>query len=439
MSRCAQTIMTTVLVVCCIGMPTPGLAAPPLTAAQQRIVERIARAAARTQVIADIRDLPLGRGASVGQWIDRNPDLDRALRLWARDLPAHGHPRIYSDGVCEVDVRVLPDAIVSKCREWLDAYPSTANKIDLTRRRLDSAAQSWPWIWATGRATLPRQRRASHPEGWESVSPAGVDRARDAAIRDALAALRSEVGRLTLGDGRRLDDFLNTSDAIGHAVQIGLERAADVQVEYEADQVAVATARVDVVDLVRLLTRAHEEHYSGSAIQVADFRAMATRVGRGMISGTGLATAPADATAQSQYAPIEYNAPKWAGNTIEAAGRFVSPAATEVTGTLRIEAARLDAIDNLRRQIMSLAIQQDVTVAQFAAIHGELKPDIVLFLSGARIVGRPRLLGDGITEVRVELPMHRLWEIVRRKMALEEVEPPQSSDSTNPTRKTEHA
>jgi hypothetical protein len=59
-------------------------------------------------------------------------------------------------------------------------------------------------------------------------------------------------------------------------------------------------------------------------------------------------------------------------------------------------------------------------------------------LNGARVVTAPVALPAGGVEVKVELPLRRLWEIVRRGMKLEEVEPPPAaSDATAPASPTE--
>jgi len=53
----------------------------------------------------------------------------------------------------------------------------------------------------------------------------------------------------------------------------------------------------------------------------------------------------------------------------------------------------------------------------------------VLFLSGARPTARATPLPEGGVEVPVELPLGRLWEIVRRAMTLEEAEPPTATSA----------
>ena len=97
--------------------------------------------------------------------------------------------------------------------------------------------------------------------------------------------------------------------------------------------------------------------------------------------------------------------------------------------TAQERAARLDGIDKLRRKVEQLVIQEGATVSEFLAYHQDLKDDVVLFLSGARPKGQPRTLTGDSVEVEVEVPLRRLWEIVRRDMKLENVEPPEGGDA----------
>jgi hypothetical protein len=82
-------------------------------------------------------------------------------------------------------------------------------------------------------------------------------------------------------------------------------------------------------------------------------------------------------------------------------------------------------MDVLRKQVEALVIKDDVTVEQWLGYHPELKDDVVIFLSGARVADRGRVESDGTAEVRVELPLGRLWKIVRRGMQRVEVDPPE--------------
>lgn len=397
-------------------------AAPP-TPEQQKELQLVALAKARTELLDRVRALAIAPNVTVGEWLVRDAGLDRALRLWIRTQPRQGNVRLYSDAVCEADVRVEPPEVSAELIELLKDYPASATALGLDEGKLKAAARAWPLLWATGRATVSKHRPTDQPPGWEDVSREGLELARGAATADAYHALLAEAGRLKVTNARRLHEFLDSSEAVSSAVQTEIQRAVKAKVTFDPDQVAVAEVRLSMRDLLRILTRAHQEHYRGEEFEAADFREMTLLAGKDDLVGTGLATPPGHTLLRSRYAAIEYDAPKWAATTMTATGR-VEPADGETPDKATLhEAARLDAVTRLSLQIEGLVIQKSVTVADFLSYYQDLKDDVALFLSGARPVALPTTLPAGGVEVKVELPLRRLWEIVRRDMKVEEVEP----------------
>ena len=401
-------------------------AAIPGTAAQN-VLQQVALGKARTELLARVRALPLTPELTIGGWLSADADLDRAARLWIRTQPRQGNARLYSDGVCEVDVCIRAEELGSRLVQLSEDYPSTAAARGVDADGVKSAARRWPTVWVTGRATLSRQVQPGQLPGWEDVTSEGIQLARRAAEDDACRALVEEAGRLKISQTRRLREFLDAGEAVRNAVYEALRREAAVKVEFETDQVATARVRIGIRELLRILTRVHEEHYKGDQFEAADFREMALLAGRDDLTASGLATPPERTIMRDRYATIELNAPAWAGQTRSAVGRYELPD-NEPDKTAQERAARLDGIDKLRRDIEKLVIQKGVTVSAFLGYHQDLKEDVVLFLSGARPKGQPRTLPGDAVEVEVEVPLRRLWEIVRRDMKLEEVEPPESGD-----------
>lgn len=403
------------------GPPAPAQRPTPPTPEQLREREQLALADARTTLYGRLADLPLGDAGSLRTWLTSDLDSDRAVRLWARTRPRHGPPRHYADGVCEVDLHAPAAAVRDALLAVLAEAPAAPAGIDADRLR--AAAADWPDLWIIGRARPGITVHAGRPTGWENVTREGMELARRAATADATHALLAEAGRLKVTHARRLREFLDSADAVRAAVRTGIERAATVKVVFAPDQVAEAEARLDLRELLRILTRAHQEHYRGDAFAAADFREMVLLAGRSEISAAGLATPPDYAVLRTRMAALELNAPDWAGQTLTETGRY-TPGPDEMPDpSAAAEAARLDAIARLHRRVEALVIQGGVTVAGFAGYHQDLKPDIVLFLASAHPAGPARTSPEG-TEVTVELPLRRLWEIVQRKMKLEEVEPP---------------
>ena len=399
--------------------PTP---APP-TAEQQRELELVALARARTELLERVRGLPVASGATVGAWLARDVNVDRGLRLWTRTRPRQGSARIYSDGVCEADARIEPAELLQELMRLLSENPSSGDPVGIDADKLKAAARAWPILWATGRTSLSRRRFADQPPGWEDVNREGLELARGAATADAYNALLAEAGRLKVTNARRLREFLDSSEAVRDVVQTEMQQAVKAKVAFEPDQVAVATVRISMRDLLRILTRAHQEHYRGEDFEAADFREMVLLAAKDELTGTGLATPPARTLGRSQYAPLEQNAPEWVGTTLSAVGQYEPAEGEPPDETARREAARLDGVTRLWKQAQALLIQKNVTVAEFLGYYQDLKDDAALFLNGARVGSAPTSQPSGGVEVRVELPLRRLWEIVRRDMKLEEIEP----------------
>lgn len=405
-------------VIACCGAAPPEPIRP--TAAQQARLEQVALGKARTQMFTLLHTLPAGDGRVLGDRLAGEVARDRALRLWVRSQPREGPARLYDDGVCEVDVRVAPGALRDALAQIADEHPAEADGIaDLVPR----AADDWPILWTTGRAEFDRHAETAGHPGWEDVSAAGAVLAQRAAAADARHALLEQAGRLKLTPARRLDEFLDSSAAVRAAVVAALESEARVEVTFEPDQIAVAAARIGIRDLLRILTRVHAEHYRGDEFMAADFRQMVLLAGRDELVAEGLAPPPPDSRLRDRFTTIEYNRPPWAAEVARATGRYEPAEVDPLSAAARADAARLDAVDALRLRVEQLAIQDTVTVTDFVGYHQDLKHDVVLFLSGARVTAPPRTSADGIVTVAVELPLQRLWEIVRRRMVLEEVTP----------------
>lgn len=388
--------------------------------AEQRTLQQVALGQARTQLFEQVRALPLGAGVTVAEWIAQDADLERALRLWVRAVPRHGSARLYDDGVCEIDATIAHAVLAAQLAALLEAYESTPAGV--TQRSITAATSDWPVIWATGRATRPPKWQVERPPGWETVGADGLMIARRAAVADAIAALVDEAGRLALSGARRVRDFLRLGENVRDAVLAELQKRADVRVDFAPDRVAVADASIAVRELMRVLIDVQAEHDRAGQFAAADFRGMALSAERDVLRAAGLGVPPARTLMTNPYEPVEFNAPRWAETTLRAEG--TTPAAiAEGSISERAERARLAAIDRLRGEVLALVIQQEVTVAEYVAYHQDLKDDIVLFLSSARPIAPPEALRGGGVRLRVELPLRRLWEIVRRKMHVEEVEP----------------
>lgn len=395
----------------------------PVSGAQRRLLEQVALGKARTALWEQLGGLELGRSLTVQGWVARNVERDRALRLWVRTLPASGAARVYTDGVCEADVCLDGPALERQLIEWRVKFPDEAGE-SLAEQQITDAARHWPRTCTTGTATLDEDLDPQRPPGWADITNEGAVLAQRAAEADAVAALMEDAGRLRVTNARRLREFLGVSTEIRAAVAAAFLRDSQREVVLAPDQVAVATLRLGKRDLLRILTQVHSDLYQGTDFAAADFRGMTLLIDVDTLVATGLAPPPASARLRNRFEPIEKRTPPWITQTLTAAGRYVPRDGEALDRGVQEEAARLDGVDALRRQAEALVIQGNTTVGDFCGYHQELKGDVILFLSGARVAGTPRVLTDGTLELPVELPLRRLWEIVRRKMRVAELEPP---------------
>ncbi len=414
-----------------LGAATAELVAQPAaspTPGQQKEMEQVALARARTELLEQAASLPVFAGLTLSSWLRQDAEVERALRLWVRTLPRQGKFRFYScDAVCEADVRLEPGELCEKLAALLEDHPTVGQSLGIDGSKLKAAAANWPILWATGRCAAAAVSDTRRPPGWRDVTNEGLELARAAAIADAYQVLLSELGQLPLAQGRHLRDFLDSSAQVREAVQAELSRAAKVRVEFAPDQVAVGEVRIEMRDLLRILTRVCQEQYRGSEFEAADFRQMALSVQKTELIGTGLGVPPVRSLLRGRYQPVEYDRPAWTRECLVATGRYEPVDEEAPEPAARTEAARLDGIDQLYQRISRLELGNGITVADFLSYHQDLKDDVVLFLSGTRVISPATVDPAGGVEVKVELPLGRLWEILRTRMKLEEVEPPASS------------
>ena len=145
------------------------------------------------------------------------------------------------------------------------------------------------------------------------------------------------------------------------------------------------------------------------------------------LRAAGLGVPPRSTRTMPKYELIELDKPPWAVKTLSAAGRYEPiDEDGDLDQAVRVELARLDGMDALRREVEALVIQKDVTVERLLGHRRELKSDVVLFLTGVRLMRASSAASNGAVEVRVELPLKRLWLIVGRGMTLQEVDPPEA-------------
>jgi hypothetical protein len=403
--------------------------ASPVTPIERSFLERLALARAHANLYERVQQLPLTAELSLGAWAARDITRERSLRMWIRACPRHGGARVYSDGTCEVDIRLTPEELATQLATLIGQEPSEQDA-GLTATDILTAAREWLVLWSTGSSALTEKSYTGQPIGWEDVSLEGIQLARRAAAADAIHALLEQAGRLKVTPARRLRELFESDDDVFEAVHQAVQDAATILVENAPDQVAAAEARLGMRELIRILTDVHQEHYRGDLFHAPDFREMALSAKQSELRAEGLATPPDRYHLREPYELIELDTPPWAATTLAATGTC-DPLDTEAfPREVRLELARFNGMNELRKKVEALVVKDDVTVEQFLGYHRDLNDDVVIFLSGARLVGQPHTEPDGTLHVHVELPLERLWKIVRHGM--QQVEADASDDDDTP-------
>lgn len=382
-----------------LGPPGAGVASEH---ADRGALEQVALTRARTALRRLVLDLPLTHGVTIGHWAAQDVDRDRALRRWLYAIPRATSPRWYSDGVCEVDARVDPEALSSLLLKLSSALGATNDSIA-------ERAQRWPVLRSTG--TAGAGERPHGPPGWEDIAPVGVRLAGRAARAAAVDALMQQIAQLQITPGVRVRAFFQADESIAPAVREALERAVRVKLNFAVDQVACAGASIDMPELIRILTRVCAEHYHGQRFQSPAFREMVLSAPGRTLSATGLAVAPERYRTQAPTRPSNRTPPRWAARTLRATGRYVPAPGDGFVEPIRIALARLDATARLDARVRELELDERTTVAALLDAHNRLEDDLALLLSGARVTDIEHDQSGAVT-VHLELPLMRLWQIV---------------------------
>lgn len=376
-------------------------------------LERLALLKARGALFEQILLLPLKEELAVDAWTARNLDLERELRAWVGLQPRHGPARFYSDGACEVDLRLEPTTL----RQHLAALGRKYRLLDgdpLRESDLEAAAHTWPVLWSTATAGADELRRTNAMIGWEDVTPEGVELARRAAMADAIHALLEKAGGHKISSARRLREFLDCSDAVRENVRRAVAQAAALEVQFAPDQVATSKAALPLAELIRILVETQRTHYQGEEFRTVDFREMSLFLEPGELTATGLAVPPTRCLVHWRPETPATDGPAWRGLRLDAVGRYEAAETQEkIEVARRVELARLAAIDDLRQQVDLLALPNGEPARTVLAAQPELENDLSIYLNGARIVQQTEPDADGSLEIRVELPLHRLWTLLR--------------------------
>jgi hypothetical protein len=353
---------------------------------------------------------------TIGAAIGAVGDGETSLRLMLRTARIVGDPRVYSDGVAEVDVEMSFDALARKVAQLCGLKAGDVQILaDLRPQVIDG------YLRAEGRGRAPpdlapevmRKAEAARLEELVEMFPA--DRI------DAYAAMERMVRAIRLGPTGTIGDMASALPAAETLLDTYL-RALPVAAEPRMmpDRIAEVDVVAQVRDLIKVLKDIR-------ALEPADQRMPEDRIDQLSInlkserlSVTGYGMPSPDQIKPDESLPTAPGPtmPDWAAWALEARGTAKRSDDIEDVAEANILAARsakARAMSAMERQLDAVRLEDGRTVRDRAAKDEVFRRDVVAMLAGAKTVKHEEQAGGKQWEVVVRLPLLRLWEFSRSR------------------------
>jgi len=397
----------------------------------QRLAVRMAQVDAVNRLTERVLAVALPSGETVREALGPGSRKDIALRVFLRSARMVGPPRVYSDGVAEVDVQAPVEVIAEKVAALSGRTPDQVPLASLCVGPIGAN------LSASGRGRAPEglsaetvRRIASapadeltemYPAGWRRVTAASRVLAARSARVAAYEAMADRLKGLLLGRSETVADLVAGSAAAKAAFDAYV-RSLPVAgpPRFMPDGIAeveVATPLARLIAVLKRLRRIRGRDTGPSAERIdrLSVRIKSDRIavtGRGMPPPEAVRPAPAPTVAGGEALP------DWAAETLEAAGTAeISPDVSDARRNrlLAVRAAKVRALADLERQVNAVVLDGGTTVRQRAARDPVFRRDLETFLDSARPV-RCRSLDEGRAwEVVLRLPLLRLYAFSRRE------------------------
>ncbi len=350
--------------------------------------ESLAFSRARNGLAKGLWQFPLGAGETLGTRLAADPRFAARFDEWIAGLPRFRALRVYSDGSCELDLRVRR----AECVRWLrrqrvDVADSAGNP----RGGRDSLAAGWlDAEWGAGTAWSGEAMPTDQPDGWQDVSTTGLELAQRAATADALHMLREQAGALRVGTARTLRDWIPLGGDSDSAFLSALAQRATLRSAARLGPVATADASLALAELERLLFAFAEQLPPGEAQEAIDPRELVL-LNRGIVlRGHGWAPPPRSyCRGAVRPEPSERSVRLRASDaelasllSVELAPPAAGPGLSELDG---LELTRRLGAVLLRERVLSLWIGPGATVRDAANDCPTILADLEVWQQAARI------------------------------------------------------
>jgi len=369
---------------------------------------------------------------TVGAAVGPASDGEVALRLMLRTARMIGDPRVYSDGVAEVDVEMSFEAVAQKVAQLCGPKVTAAQALaDLRAQTIDGYLRAEgrgrvprdlaPDVIRKAAATRPEELMEMFPLGWERATALGrVDAVRQARVR-AYAAMGEAVRAIRLSPKCTIGELASSSPAADTLLDaylrglpvVGQPRMMPDRI-VEVDMTALVRDLIKVLKDIRALAPAEglptEDRIDQLSINLKTER----------LTVTGYGMPPPDQIKPEESLPAAPGPtmPDWAALVLEARGVARPPDDVEDAGEAKVLAARsakARAMSDLERRVDAVRLDDGRTVRDRAAKDEVFRRDIVALLASAKTVKHEEQAGGKQWEVVVRLPLVRLWEFSRAR------------------------
>jgi hypothetical protein len=237
-----------------------------------------------------------------------------------------------------------------------------------------------------------------------------------AARVDGLRRLGERIKGVMITSKTSVKDFIAESDKIDTSMETFIQGAREVGITYHVDEPIVEVdMEVTMTSVYASLKSFGEMHCKGDAVSLKKLDELTVSTQDMKIKETGMGVARAKANVVVA-AVTSVTAPGWISQTMEATGNAAIDATRDNKAQAKLMAfrgAELDARRKLSEQINGLMITSKTKVEDFVTQKDEIKTHMLDFQVGAHVVDNSqKVLEDGTVEVKVEIELRPLWNMV---------------------------
>lgn len=410
--------------------PAPAPEAPSAPDGEKALLIRAALVDSYSRLADLVLAARLPDGRTVGAALGPASDGEVALRRMLRTARMIGDPRVYSDGVAEVDVEMAFDALARKVADLCGPKAGPSQILpDLREQSIDgylrvegrgrAPRDLAPEVARKVEATRPEDVVEMFPMGWERTTALGrIDAVRQARVR-AYAAMGETLRAIRLSPTRTIGELAASSpsaEALFDAYLRGLPVLG--QPRMMPDRIAEVDVAVPVRDLLKVLRDMRalapaDERLTEDQIEQLSINLKSDRL---VVTGYGMPPPDQIKPEESLSAAPGPSMPDWAAWILEARGVAKRPDDIEDEAQARlltVRSAKARAMADLERQLDAVRLDDGRTVRDRAAKDDVFRRDIAALLASARPVKYEQQAGGNHWEVVVRLPLVRLWEFSR--------------------------